>query len=124
MKKTQPLPPRSVLRLKKLWPHATRRGHEIGEIRRVGYYSRHDGLDCIWLVDKDGKYNWTADHKWVMDKFEVVKLSDETSMFGRGRPKLGPIETMEHAEPHAPGYLDKAPKRPVSPCFHRAFPRR
>ncbi len=104
MKRMKPLPPRSVLRLKKLWPHARKQGHEIGEIRRVGYYSPQDGLDCVWLVDHAGKCNWTADHDWVADKFEVVKLSDETSMFGRTRPRLGSMKASETAEPHAPGY--------------------
>jgi hypothetical protein len=91
MKKIKPLPPRSVLRLKKLWPHARKQGHEIGEIRRVGYYSPQDGLDCVWLVDNCGNYNWTADHDWVFEKFEIVELSDETDLFGRTRRRLGQI---------------------------------
>jgi hypothetical protein len=43
----KPIPPRSVVALKKLWPHARKRGHEIGETRRIGYYNRQDGLDCV-----------------------------------------------------------------------------
>jgi len=94
----RPLPPRTVLRLKKLWPHARKQGHEIGDIRRVGYYSSQDGLDCIWLVDNDGKYNWTADHDWVFEKFEIVKLSEETDMFGRKKRRLGPLKINRKAE--------------------------
>jgi hypothetical protein len=97
MKKMGPLPPRSVLRLRKLWPYARKKGHEIGEIRRVGYYSPQDGLDCIWLVDDAGAYNWTADHEWVCDKFEVVTVSGETDMFGKTKRGLGPLRTQPKA---------------------------
>jgi hypothetical protein len=89
MKRMKPLPPRTVLRLRRLWPNARKQGHEVGEIRRVGYYSPQDGLDCIWLVDDAGKYNWTADHKWVLENFEIVKLSTETDLFGKTKRKLG-----------------------------------
>lgn len=88
MKTVRPLPPRSILRLANLWPHARKQGHEIGEIRRVGYYSKQDGLDCIWLVDNNGSYNWAADRVWVLDKFEVIRLSNETDLYGTTKRKL------------------------------------
>lgn len=91
MKKIKPLPPKTILRLKKLWPHARKQGHEIGEIRRVGYYSSQDGLDCVWLVDNNGEYNWTSDHKWIWGKFEIIQLSNETDLFGDSQPKLKKI---------------------------------
>ena len=103
-KKTKPLPPRTVLRLAKLWPYARQKGHEIGEIRRVGYYSPQDGLDCIWLVDENGAYNWTADHAWVYDKFEIVRLSTETDMFGKTKRRLGPLRKQGKAEPRPAAY--------------------
>lgn len=84
-----PLPPGTILQLAKLWPHARKKGHEIGEIRRVGYYSPQDGLDCIWLVDVTGNYNWTADHKWVSEMFTVIRLSDETDFYGKTKRRLG-----------------------------------
>jgi len=90
MKKTKPLPPGTILRLAKLWPHARKKGHEIGEIRQVGYYSRQDGLDCVWLVDDKGRYNWSADQKWVLDKFEVVKRSVEPGLYGKTKRKIDP----------------------------------
>jgi hypothetical protein len=86
----KPLPPRTVLRLVKLWPHARKKGHDIGEIRRVGFYSEQDGLDCIWLVNDEGEYDWTADHRWVFDKFEIVNLANETDFFGKSKRRLGP----------------------------------
>jgi y4mF family transcriptional regulator len=41
--------PGSKVRLVKLWPHARKHGYEIGQTWTVGYYSRQDGLDTIWL---------------------------------------------------------------------------
>ena len=54
-KMKKPIPPLSVVVLKKLWPHARKQGHEVGEKRRIGYYSRQDGLDCVWLVNPQGE---------------------------------------------------------------------
>lgn len=89
------LPPRTVLRLVRLWPHARKQGHEIGEIRRVGYYSRQDGTDVVWLVDNKGNYDWTADYDWIKKHFDILELSKERSLFGRNRPKLGGISKEE-----------------------------
>jgi hypothetical protein len=89
--KTKILPPRTVLRLKRLWPHARKKGHEIGEIRRVGYYSPQDGLEVVWLVNNNGDYNWTADYDWIKKHFEILELSKERSLYGGKRPKLGNI---------------------------------
>ena len=85
----QPLPPNTLLRLERLWPHARRQGREIGQLYRVGYYSRQDGLDCVWLVDAKGGYSWTADHAFIAQHFEIVRLSKERSMYGSNRPQLG-----------------------------------
>ena len=90
-----PYPPLTVLRLKKLWPNARKQGHEKGRIWRVGYFSKQDGLDCIWLVDESGKYDWTVDAGWIDDKFEVLVLSKERDYFGVRRPILGPLSRME-----------------------------
>jgi hypothetical protein len=88
-------PPLTVLRLKKLWPHARRQGHERGEIWRVGYYSKQDGLECIWLVDKKGEYCWTADAKWISEVFEVVRASKEKDVFGLRRPQMRSLSPTE-----------------------------
>ena len=90
-----PIPPRSVLRLQKLWPHARKHGHEVGEIRRVGYYSEQDGLDCIWLAANDGAYDLTVDHDWLYDKFEVLAFSDEDDFYGENRDVLKPLTLSE-----------------------------
>ncbi len=77
------LPPGTVLRLARLWPHARRRGREIGQEYLVGYYCRCCGRDVIWLVGLDGKYGWTADRAFIDRHFDVVALSKERSLFGR-----------------------------------------
>ncbi len=90
----RPLPPQSIVKLVRLWPHARKHGYEVGQTWRVGYYSRQDGLDVIWLVDAGGEYCQTAVHDWIEKHFEVIYLSDEKSVFGIRRPKLGSIGSM------------------------------
>jgi hypothetical protein len=89
----KPIPPLSVVVLKKLWPHARKQGHEVGEKRRIGYYSRQDGLDCIWLVNRQGEYDWTIDHSFLHKHFEVIERSKETSLFGVRRAVIGPMRS-------------------------------
>ena len=62
----------------------------VGLIFRVGYYSKQDGLDCVWLVDDGGTYLQTADQEMIKTHFEVLELSDETDLFGDDRPVIGP----------------------------------
>jgi hypothetical protein len=96
----KPIPPRSVVVLKKLWPHARKQGHEVGDKRRIGYYSRQDGLDCVWLVDDAGDYGWASDHKWLFAHFEVLKLSDETDLYGVHRRRLRALSSAKKKRPN------------------------
>ena len=84
-----PIPPCTVLRVKgspsKKWKE------NIGKRFRVGYYSWMDGLDCIWLVNDDGKYQQTIDHEFLRKYFEIELLSKERSLYGKNRPRMGPI---------------------------------
>jgi len=84
----RPLPPKSVVKLVRLWPHARKRGYELGQTWRIGYYSPQDGLDVVWLVDAAGEYCQTGDRDWIEKHFAVIHLSDETSVFGTKRPRL------------------------------------
>ena len=83
--------PLTVLRLKKLWPHARKKGKEIGQIYRIGYYCKDCGLDTVWLVDEKGQYNWTAENDFIDKFFEIIEQSKEISIYGQGRPNLGPL---------------------------------
>jgi hypothetical protein len=86
-----PIPPGTVVRVKdsptKKWEG------NIGKRFRVGYYSWQDGLDCIWLVNDDGKYEQTVDHEFLHKFFEIELLSKERSLYGKNRPRLEPISS-------------------------------
>jgi hypothetical protein len=84
------IPPRSVIRVVKSNPDWDA-GPQIGDTFRIGYYSRRDGPNCVWLVNDEGKYNQTWDQVTLPDHFEVVQLSDETDIFGNNRPPIGPV---------------------------------
>ena len=94
-----PLRPGTMLRLKRLWPNARKQGKEKDQVYRVGYYSRKDGLNRIWLVDAQGGYNWTADHEFVLRHFDILRLSKERSLYGRNRPAFGPLTDVPAAAP-------------------------
>ena len=84
------IPPRSVIRLIRTDPDWDT-DLQIGDRLRIGYYSRQDGPNCVWLVDSAGNYNQTWDQKSLLDYFEIVSLSDETDLYGLHRPVLEPL---------------------------------
>jgi hypothetical protein len=47
----------------------------------------------VELVNAEGEYKWTADHEFVERYFQLVELSAERSLYGRNRPKLGPLNS-------------------------------
>lgn len=84
------IPPLSVVQVVKVSANQPAwTGHE-GRIFRIGYYRKNDGLDCVWLVDDDGRYKETVDQKMIRTHFRVLQLSDETDLFGVDRPVIGP----------------------------------
>jgi hypothetical protein len=88
------IPPRSVVKLLSAW------GGNQGRVFRVGYYSRQDGLNCVWLVNDAGEYEQATDQKSIDQDFEILRVSGETDLFGIDREALGPIsETAKSEEP-------------------------
>jgi len=83
------IPPRSVVKLLSPW------GNDQGRVFRIGYYSRMDGLNCVWLVNEAGEYEQTTDQKSIDEDFEILELSDETDLRGDDREVLGPISLVE-----------------------------
>jgi hypothetical protein len=83
------IPPRSVVKLLSPW------GNDQGRIFRIGYYSRQDGLNCVWLVNESGSYEQTTDQKSIEKDFEVLNLSAEKDMYGVDREALGPFSDAE-----------------------------
>lgn len=61
----------------------------VGEQFRIGYYSRQDGLDDIWLVNDEGRYIGTTDREMLLRYFKIVRLSRERDYFGVRRRRLG-----------------------------------
>lgn len=83
-------PPRSRVRWIKARARAAQK--HVGRVFRVGYYSWPDGLDCIWLVNEEGKYEQTIDHDFLAKYFEIVELSMERSLYGKNRVPLEAIK--------------------------------
>jgi hypothetical protein len=84
-----PIPPCTMVRVKA--SPTKKSAANIGKRFRVGYYSWQDGLDCIWLVNDDGKYERTIDHEFLHKFFEIELLLKERSLYGKNRPRLAPI---------------------------------
>src|ERR1700691_2773651 len=89
--KLVPIPPLSVVRAacrhgeNRLWKR------DKGRVFRIGYYSRMDGLDCIWLVNDQGKYEQATDHDFLYKYFDVIEFAHHTNWYGRRRPKIQAI---------------------------------
>ena len=82
------IPPRSRVRLVKADRHTPAWRKDVGRRFRVGYYSRKDGLDCIWLVNENGKYEQTTGREFLLKYFEIERLSDEKNLYGVGKRRL------------------------------------
>jgi len=85
------IPPRSRVRLVRTDRRTPSWHKDVGRQFRVGYYSREDGLDCIWLVDENGKYEQTTDRKFLLKYFNLEQLSQEKNIYGVGKRQLGKI---------------------------------
>jgi len=85
-----PIPPCSIVSVREVGrsPWA----NEVGRIFRIGYYSKNDGLDCIWLVDESGKYNQSIDHEYLHKFFAIESISKQRSLYGRGRPQFDTLK--------------------------------
>lgn len=86
----KPIAPCSVVRVKGSPSRSWRKN--VGRRFRIGYYSKMDGLDCIWLVNDKGEYEQTIDHDFLKKYFEVESASRERSLYGRNRRPFGPTK--------------------------------
>ena len=87
------IPPRSRVRLVRADRTAPGWRREIGRTFRVGYYSRQDGLNCIWLVNENGEYEQATDRDYLLRFFEIEHLMDEKDYFGVHKRRLGPLKS-------------------------------
>lgn len=83
------IPPLSLVKISKVTKQQPAWKNRKGKIYRIGYYSKQDGLDCVWLVDDEGSYCGTVDQEMIKTHFEVLELSDETDLYGDDRPVIG-----------------------------------
>jgi hypothetical protein len=86
------IPPRSRVRLIRADKHTPGWRKNVGRQFRVGYYSRKDGLDCIWLVNESGKYEQTTDREFLLKYFRIERLSNETNVYGVGKRQLAELK--------------------------------
>jgi hypothetical protein len=89
---TNPIPPRSLVKLVKADESCPNWKSIIGCVFRIGYYSKQDGFDFIPLVDDEGNYSRSTDHDYLNRYFEVVEVSDETDFHGVERDTLKPLK--------------------------------
>ncbi|MGA9630524.1 MAG: hypothetical protein WA369_11160 [Candidatus Acidiferrales bacterium] len=85
------IPPRSRVRLAKADRHTPTWRKDVGRRFRVGYYSRKDGLDRIWLVNENGEYEQTTDREFLLKYFVIERLSDERNFYGVGKRQLAKL---------------------------------
>ena len=90
------VPPRSVVKLMRADRAARGWKLNVGRRFRIGYYSRQDGLDCIWLVNDAGEYEQTTDHDFLSKYFKIVKRSKEKDLFGGNRRRLPRLRASSH----------------------------
>ena len=84
----QIIPPLSVVRLVRAGRHTPQWKNQIGREFRIGYYSRKDGTNCVWLVNDAGEYEQTVDQSALLQHFEIVERSKERAIFGLNRPPI------------------------------------
>jgi len=89
MKIPQIISPKTLVRLSRYDEATPQWRKQIGREFRVGFYSPGDGLECIWLVNDSGEYEQTVDRRTLLMYFDLLKLSNETDLFGEHRAAIG-----------------------------------
>ena len=82
------VPPLSRVRLVASDQRARGWRRDVGRQFRIGYYSRKDGLDCVWLVNEKGEYEQTTDREFLIKYFKLERLSKTKSLYGDGKHRL------------------------------------
>jgi hypothetical protein len=90
-----PISPLSVVRLARSDRETPSWRHQVGRVFRVGYYSRADGLDCVWLVNDEGKYEQATNHEFLYRYFDVIHFTDDINWYGRRRAIVLPIRAAD-----------------------------
>ena len=96
------IPPGSLVELIRADSQTPLWKSQIGRTFRVGYYSRRDGPDCVWLVNDAGEYEQTVDRQQFNRYFRIVQRSSERALFGRNRPPLSPVHATMNGKSKVP----------------------
>lgn len=95
--KANPVPPRTSITVRHDNPGRYR--SLLGQILRIGYYSKQDGLNTIWLVYPDGKYDESTTHAHLNRFFRILRVSEESDIHGEARPILSALSPEESKFP-------------------------
>lgn len=85
------IPPRSKFKLVYSDENTRMWKNQIGRIFRIGYYSKQDGADCIWLVNEKGEYDQTTSREYLLKYFEPLEISGETEFYKNPTAPFGPL---------------------------------
>lgn len=93
--KINPISPGSIIELYRADRETPRWKKKIGKQFRVGYYSKQDGLDVIWLVDENGDYCQATDHEFLFKYFKIIKMSTKKDYYGDKSKPFGAINVLK-----------------------------
>jgi len=85
------IPPRSKFKLVRSDETTPMWKNQIGKTFRIGYYSKQDGTDCIWLVNEKGEYEETTSRDHLLKYFEPLDISKETELYRHPTEPFGPL---------------------------------
>lgn len=85
------VPPRSKFKLVRSDESTPMWKDHLGRIFRIGYYSKQDGLECIWLVDEQGQYDQTTSREYLVKYFEPIEISDEADFYKNPKVPFTPL---------------------------------
>ncbi|KIE42207.1 hypothetical protein [Geobacter anodireducens] len=91
------IPPKTIVRLFKYDENTPDWKDDVDNIYCVGYYSRQDGLETLWLVDMKGDYCQTTDKDFLLKYFEILTIGDVEDYYGENSPVIAGISV---DEPH------------------------
>ena len=91
--KPRPISPRSVITVREDNPGPHR--SLLGLILRVGYYSKQDGTNVVWLVFPNGEYQQATSQAYINRHFRIIHEGEDPDSYGDERPILQPLTDAE-----------------------------
>lgn len=82
------IPPKTIVKLVRYDVNTPNWKDDVGNIYCIGYYSKQDGLDTLWLVDAAGNYCQTTDKEYLLKYFEILTLGNAVDYYGENSPAI------------------------------------